>query len=369
MAKPSVSESDSRHSMMLIGPIAPPNWGPAVKNRILLDALSDYGVNVIACNTLGWKRRALPFAWKAISQTVRTRRVVLSVSRGGRWVLLPLLCILGIVPPMKIVLLPTGGLFAQEVTSLPPVLRGFYRWCLSRCTLVCPETQRLAEDLRKLGLGNVIALPNFKPNHELGGNGKPAQDLLRIVYVSRVRAEKGIEVLLAALDTIHDIAFRLDIYGILRDDYKDAFEEQLSHRCYARYCGVLESKDLLEHLSDYDMMVFPTLCESEGFPGVLADAALAGLPVIASDIAANAEIVRDGFNGLLAKPGDIPDWAAKLRLLMSDDRLRTTLAANNRALSENYTVDTVIRDTLLGELDRRGFWTRGDSRKARGSIV
>lgn len=361
--------STQARSVVLLGPIAPPNWGPAVKNRILLDALQEFGVDVIPLNTLGWKRHPLSFAAGFVRRVMKTRRVFLSVSRGGRWTLLPPLAVMNLILGVRTMFLPAGGLFAQDLKSLPPGLRGLYLWCTRRCSLVCVQTRQAVQGLQELGLSNAILLPNFKRCPELGSPVESSQGALRIVYVSRVRPEKGIETLFEALDGVRDIPFSLDIYGILRDDYKAAFETLLAKRPYARYGGVLESSELIARLSQCDIMVFPTLCESEGFPGVLADAALAGLPVIASNVAANAEIIQDGFNGLLAKPGDAGDWAAKLRRVMCDDQLRATLAANNKASSKNFTVDTVIRGTLLHELDRRGFWAGNGDGKTGGPSV
>jgi len=364
----SVSEIPASRTTVLAGPIAPPNWGPAIKNRILLDALQEYGVDVLAINTLGWRRGPVCLAARLFARAVKTRRVLLSVSRGGRWILLPPLAILSVIFGVSTVLLPTGGVFAQELVSLPCFARRFYIWCVQRCLLVCAETGQLARSLEELGMDNVILLPNFKPDYKPSGQERSLENPLRIVYVSRVREEKGIGLLLQALDTIRDVSFSLDIFGILRNDYRATFEEHLSCRSYAHYGGVLESRELVERLSQYDIMVFPTLCESEGFPGVLVDAAIAGLPVVASAVAANAEIIRDGFNGLLALPGDVNDWANKLRLLMGDTELRTMLATNNRAISKNFTIDAVIKGTLLRELDRRGFWT-GKSLSKRGCYI
>ena len=52
-------------------------------------------------------------------------------------------------------------------------------------------------------------------------------------------------------------------------------------------------------------MLFPTFHPSEGIAGVIIDAYIAGLPVIASDWAHNPESVQDGKTGVLIATHDV----------------------------------------------------------------
>jgi glycosyltransferase involved in cell wall biosynthesis len=57
-----------------------------------------------------------------------------------------------------------------------------------------------------------------------------------------------------------------------------------------------------------------------------------GLPVVASPVGVNAEIVEEGVNGFLAR--DMADWAAALRRLVSDPALRAAMGQEGRAKIE-----------------------------------
>ena len=57
-------------------------------------------------------------------------------------------------------------------------------------------------------------------------------------------------------------------------------------------------------LSSYHVMLFPTYWKGEGFPGVLIDAFISGLPVIATDWAYNKEIVNHGETGFIIPTRD-----------------------------------------------------------------
>lgn len=64
---------------------------------------------------------------------------------------------------------------------------------------------------------------------------------------------------------------------------------------------------------------------TEGLPGCLIEAGLAGLASAAFDLAGVSEIVVDEATGLLAPPGDRPALAAAVTRLLQDDRTRTEM--------------------------------------------
>jgi glycosyltransferase involved in cell wall biosynthesis len=56
----------------------------------------------------------------------------------------------------------------------------------------------------------------------------------------------------------------------------------------------------------------------------------AGLPVVASPVGANCEVLQDGTNGFLARTDE--DWTSRLRQLIDDAGLRERMGANGRAV-------------------------------------
>jgi glycosyltransferase involved in cell wall biosynthesis len=57
-----------------------------------------------------------------------------------------------------------------------------------------------------------------------------------------------------------------------------------------------------------------------------------GLPVVATPIGSNLEIIKDGVNGFLAK--DANEWHDRLRLLLDDANLRRRMGAEARQTVE-----------------------------------
>jgi glycosyltransferase involved in cell wall biosynthesis len=80
-----------------------------------------------------------------------------------------------------------------------------------------------------------------------------------------------------------------------------------------------EDRELL--LKGADLFVQPNIPVSgdiEGFGLVTVEAAMRGLPVVASELEGIAEAVVDGVTGLLLPPADTEAWIAALTDLVAD---------------------------------------------------
>lgn len=64
-----------------------------------------------------------------------------------------------------------------------------------------------------------------------------------------------------------------------------------------------------------------------------------GVPVVASPVGVNTEIIQDGVNGFLA--GTEEEWVEKLALLLKDPELRVRIGlAGRKTVEENYSLQT-----------------------------
>jgi glycosyltransferase involved in cell wall biosynthesis len=88
--------------------------------------------------------------------------------------------------------------------------------------------------------------------------------------------------------------------------------------------------------------------EAEAFPNALLESMSAGLPVVATAVGGNKEIVENGTNGLLVPPKNSEALAAAVLLLIRDSRLAKRLAA---AGQDNVRTHFSF-DRLIAELDQ-----------------
>ncbi|MCA9362776.1 glycosyltransferase, partial [Candidatus Kaiserbacteria bacterium] len=98
------------------------------------------------------------------------------------------------------------------------------------------------------------------------------------------------------------------------------------------------------YLKAYDVYLLPSL--KEGLPYVLLEAGLAGLPVIASDIPGNQDIIESGQSGFLVKP-TIDLLATTLQMLIRDEGMRRQLGNNLQVkVKSSFFVDQMVTDTI-----------------------
>lgn len=87
--------------------------------------------------------------------------------------------------------------------------------------------------------------------------------------------------------------------------------------------------DVAELLPALDIFALPS--HSEGLSIALLEACRAGLPIVATDVGGNGEVVQDGHTGLLVPAGSAPALHAALQRLLADAALRVRLGAAAQA--------------------------------------
>jgi len=86
-------------------------------------------------------------------------------------------------------------------------------------------------------------------------------------------------------------------------------------------------------MEEHDIFVMPSI--SEAFGLVTIEAMLLELPIIARDSGANSELIKNGFNGYLYEPNNIPKLANHIENLVLDNSLRNKLGANGQTWAKN----------------------------------
>lgn len=114
-------------------------------------------------------------------------------------------------------------------------------------------------------------------------------------------------------------------------------ENQL--RELARELSIADSVRFLGYRTDIAELMraadgFAMSSDMEGLPLVLLQAAAAGLPIVATDVGGNSEVVVEGANGFLVAPGDPDAFAGsmgRLEAMSAADRLSLGNAGQERA--------------------------------------
>jgi glycosyltransferase involved in cell wall biosynthesis len=87
--------------------------------------------------------------------------------------------------------------------------------------------------------------------------------------------------------------------------------------------------------------IFLSTSYQEGLNMSIVEAMAAGVPVVATDIPAHRENIRDGETGLLFPAGRIDKMSEKLAVLLEDKNLAKTLTANAMKVAARYDCEKV----------------------------
>ncbi len=200
----------------------------------------------------------------------------------------------------------------------------------SRMTLV--PSRQLGVDLLRRGYHGVRVVARgvdtelFNPSRRsaaLRAAWNVVDRDLVVAHVGRLAAEKNLPLVLSTFAAIraHAPTARLLLVGDgpLRQQLGQQHPEHI-------FAGMRHGEDLAAHYASADLFLFPSVTETYG--NVTLEALASGLPVVAYRMAAAAELIRHGDNGMLADPGAGDQFVrAALDLVTRPGALRRAAAA------------------------------------------
>jgi glycosyltransferase involved in cell wall biosynthesis len=171
----------------------------------------------------------------------------------------------------------------------------------------------------------------------------------RILSVGRLVYQKGLDLGLRALAGLKDLDWEWNIAGdgsqmpALRSL---ARELGLSERIH--FLGWQSREELVKWYHQSSLFLFPS--RHEGMPNAVLEAMASGLPVVATRIAGNEELVLDGVTGRLVNTGDVESLREVLRKLLVEDRTREQMGrASRQRVEQDYSWESAARqyETVL----------------------
>jgi glycosyltransferase involved in cell wall biosynthesis len=158
---------------------------------------------------------------------------------------------------------------------------------------------------------------------------QPHTGRLRLGYIGTLLPHKGVHVLIEAMERLPEELVQLTIYGYGEPDSPYLAELMAHSRPNIRFAGRYDNGQLPQILADVDAIVIPSVWH-ETFSIVAREALLAEVPVIASDLGALPEIIRDGDTGLLFPAGDSAALGGVIERLASG-KVRIDIDSENSA--------------------------------------
>lgn len=198
-----------------------------------------------------------------------------------------------------------------------------------------PWWARAAWQRRVRLLPRGVDTQRFFPGDERAHPPGPGQSL-RLGQVAQLLPVKGQDFLVEVVARVP--GYLLELAGRPDDAaYATRLDQQIQ-RSGARVERLGEVVDVASYLRTLDVFALPTRAAGrmEGCPVALLEAMASGLPVLASDIPGNRDLVEHERSGLLLPPEDPDAWVAALERLAASPSLRHQLGteARRRVLAE-----------------------------------
>lgn len=231
-----------------------------------------------------------------------------------------------------------------EVTWNHRLLAPLRRAILHDARAVVANSRSLADLSERADPTPVQVIPNGVDGEYFSPVHGPASDEFRILFVGRFHDQKNLPALFEALAGLPPSpAFVLELVGDgpLRSEL-GALAARLGIADRIRWRGWLTKDQALDAYRRADVFVNPS--HYEGLPNTVLEAMACALPVVASDIGGNNDLVSHGENGFLFAPSRSDDLRAALMRLSVDPDARRVMGAmgRQRALA-SYSWEAVAR--------------------------
>jgi glycosyltransferase involved in cell wall biosynthesis len=230
-----------------------------------------------------------------------------------------------------------------------PVQLTLWRFLVRRADVVLAEGAEVLEECRSaLGVlpGRLVLTPNGRDPEEFhpAPAGTPPRPVPVVSFVGALTVQKRPDRFVAVVAALRDrgIPFRAQVVG------DGSLRPDLARSAAAAEVELLGARhDVADLMRGTVVVVFPSLPHGEGMPGVLIEAGLSGVPVVATDVPGVASIVSNGETGTVVDVDDFDALVLATAALVADPLLRQRLgrAARDRC-RERFALDVVASQWL-----------------------
>jgi len=340
--------------ILMIGPGFDCRGGIAAAGRALHQYLHDRGVAVTyLASTVegGLPRRILHTLASYVSFVVR--------AAGGRYDLIPIpssvrnsfsrksfYLIVAALLKRRFLVQIHPERFAEFFEASPERVRRMIRRLFGRAAAVIVLTPSIRTRMRDLFPGtDFLVLPNPVDCPEFAGAPRP--ESRQVLFLGLISTEKGAQDLLSVVPGVVSRfpSVRFAVFGPVKAGFPLRAALEAGKLANIRWKAWISGEEKVRAFRESRMLVLPSY--SEGLPNVLLEAMAASLPVVATPVGGVPDLVADGVNGFLVRPGDTAALGDRILRLLDDPDLASRMGASGRRLVEREFDTPVVGRRLL----------------------
>ncbi|MCM1142528.1 MAG: glycosyltransferase [Muribaculum sp.] len=329
---------------IFIGPYSKgrvPNDGASIKNYHILNKLRTLLPDLIEIDTDGWKRKPwilIKILWFVASN--RRSKFILSLNSDSANKLIRV--IRAVAPDAELIYWVIGGSIGNWLIE-GRVKKDNYVWLKN----IIVEGESMKSQFESVGLHNVSVMPNFKKLVAINSSIKEVTPV-RFLFLSRINEMKGCDIILESAKRLNQSGYlakySIDFYGPIEHGYRDHFMSEIETLCNVEYKGFIDLRNAENYniVAQYNAMLFPTFWHGEGCPGIIIDAYMCGLPVLASEWNLNADYVNDRKTGLLFEAKSVTSLVDAMARCIRGEIDLEELSGNAKVAAKSYDIDKVL---------------------------
>ena len=310
--------------------------------------LDDSGMPVISLDAKPGSKLSVIGAMMRLRRVIKQRKLnLLHVHGGGGSLAFTLLALLGMRNKPKVV-------FTFHHRDLVYVEWGWKLylrlWCLRRCEVIYGDSHEIRDKVAQVQQNAYKArvFANAVPMSDAIENiGAP---IPTVVWMARVAPVKDPQALIRAAGALkkEGLGFKIVMAGEARDYEQDFMDETRAlideHDVADRVAMPGWVHDTFDLMRGAQIGVQTSL--SEGLSLTLLEQMMAGLAIVATDVADTSVAIEDGATGLLIPEQNDEALIDALRRVIADVDLRRSLADNaRRAAIERFSIDACATRT------------------------
>tara|TARA_Y100000310_G_C20570730_1_gene757875 strand:+ start:175 stop:1287 length:1113 start_codon:yes stop_codon:yes gene_type:complete len=165
-----------------------------------------------------------------------------------------------------------------------------------------------------------------------------------ILFIGRIAPIKNLEILINSLASIENKKILLEIVGPPEEDYLKDLEKLVKKNNLKERVifskPIYGVKEKIEKIDSCKIFILPS--KSEGMPQSLIEAMSRGKIVIASNIKASKEIIKDRTSGYLFAEGNVNDLASKINFVLKNNSDK--IKKNSKESVREFSWDRIINN-------------------------
>jgi len=238
---------------------------------------------------------------------------------------------------------PRGGtLVLTSRRGSEPQLRrrallGLSSWFADRIVCVSEATRDHVVRTEGIPRRRCVVVPNGVDLMEFQALERSPAPVRRIGTLGRLRYVKGSDLLIEAFLRLSRPDLSLFLAGPADRAWGRELVARFANAPGVHFVGDVEAAPFLRTL---DLFVLPS--RSEGMSNALLEAMASGLPIVATDVGSNREVLDDGRAGILVRP-DAGSIADGIRTLVDRPELAVHMGAMARRRAETcYAIERMV---------------------------